>query len=160
MYEVYMSDIRWYQENDRMVIVDNETQGTLHIRFNPMNRKTGSDLMWGHVNDISASIENGDLQLSLKGHSMIDVRSDIELRGSVTLKTAFLHDPVIENSHIDFVSITAKTVFKDAHVHAVGIQRFGLVKFINSKYDGFMNGALPKARELQIVDNQVKVIVQ
>lgn len=154
-----MSNISWHHDKDRMVLNDSKTGGTLHIRFNPFDKRHGSDLMWKTINDISTSLNKGELSLSLSKHSMIEVRGDVQLKGSVTLKSAFLHDPVIEDSHIDFVSITAKTVFKDSRVHAVGYQRFGLVSFIDTEYDGFMNGSLPRARELNINKGKVKVVM-
>lgn len=152
--------IAWFQHRDKMVITDTRTNGTLDIKFSPMSLKRGSDLMWGTINDISSSLKSGELVLNLKGHSVIEVRSDIELKGEVTLKTAFLHDPVIEDCHLDFVSITAKTVLKRTKLHAIGRTGYGLLTIHDSEHDGFLDGAIPKGREVNIINNEIKVVMQ
>lgn len=153
-------NIKWHHENDRMVLLDQETGGTLHIWFNPIDKKYGSDLMWKTINDVSTALSKGDLTLNLEKHSMIEVRGDVQLKGQVRLRSAFLHDPVIEDSEINFVSVTAKTVFKSSQVHKVGYPRFGLVSFINTIIDGDVVGPLPRARELLVKDGSIKVMVQ
>lgn len=152
--------ISWFQHRDKMVITDGRTNGTLDIKFSPISIKRGSELMWGTINDISSSLKSGALVLNLKGHSVIEVRSDVELKGEVTLKTAFLHDPVIEDSHLDFVSITAKAVLKRTRLHAIGRTGYGLLTIHDSQHDGFLDGAIPRGKEVNIINNEIRIVVQ
>lgn len=155
-----MSDIKWWHDGDKLVLEDQETSGTLHLWFNPAHPKYASDDMWKIINDVVTSIEQSELVLSLKGHSMIEVRSDVRMSGGVFLKSAFLRDPVIQDSNLDFVSIKTKSIFKNSQVRKVGYTKYGYIEFINSVYDGDVAGNLPIARELRIQDGKVEIRVQ
>lgn len=116
---------RYRIEGSRVVFQDLENEGMLTIKITPTCKKVGSDLMYGIINDIETAIIKQELDLTLKGHSVIRVRHDLEMSGKVSLKSCFLSDTVIKDSELRFVSMEPYTEFHNSKVGYVGKTTFG-----------------------------------
>lgn len=154
-----MSRYSWSVDGTKLEIVDNTTEGKLVIKFEPLDIKKGSELMWGISNDIVTDLEAGLLDLTLNGYSVIEVQKNVELKGKVSLHTAFLFDPIVEDSDLKHVSIMAKSAIYRSQLHSVGRSGFGFVKFIETSVNASDEFILPRGREIHVINNQAKVVV-
>lgn len=155
-----MSRYSWGLDGCKLEIIDNTAGGKLTVKFEPLDIKKGSELMWSVSNDIVTDLETGKLNLTLKGYSIIEVQKGLDLKGTVDLHTAFLFDPVVEDSALTHVSIMAKSSFQRSSLHSVGKSGFGFVKFIDTSIKGDDKFVFPKGREIHVINNKTRVVVQ
>jgi hypothetical protein len=152
-----MENSRYQYEitGDKVVLLDKETEGTLKLRFKPVDVKEGSNLMYGTLNDILTNLNKGKLRLTLEGYSIITVNRDVDLRGDVTLRSSYLSDCVIHDSELRYVSMSPYTEIVNTKLSHIGRTGFGKVSFNNCHVDKDHKLPLPNRRYVSVVNNVI-----